>query len=64
MTKPKKLLEQVHDQIKLRHYSRRTEDSYIHWIKDYIYFFQKKHPAEMGKKEINDFLSYLGCVIE
>lgn len=59
MTKPKKLLEQVHDQIKLRHYSRRTEDSYIHWIKDYIYFFQKKHPAEMGKKEINDFLSYL-----
>lgn len=57
--KPKKLLEQAHDQIQLRHYSHRTEDSYIHWIKEYIYYFNKKHPIEMGKNEINEFLSYL-----
>ena len=56
---PKKLLEQVHDQIQLRHYSHRTEESYIHWIKEYIYYFDKKHPVEMGKNEINGFLSYL-----
>ena len=42
---PKKLLELVHDQIQLRHYSHRTEESYIHWIKEYIYYFNKKHPA-------------------
>ena len=41
MTKPKKLLEQVKDQIKLCNYSHRTEESYILWIKKYIYFFQK-----------------------
>jgi len=56
---PKKLLEQVHDQIQLRHYSHRTEKFYIHWIKEYIYYFDKKHPVEMGKNEINGFLSYL-----
>ncbi|MBE9509800.1 MAG: hypothetical protein IMY71_02895 [Bacteroidetes bacterium] len=42
MTKSIKLLEQVHDQIKLRHYSRRTEDSYIHRIKDYMFHFYPK----------------------
>lgn len=59
MTKQKKLLEQFHDQILLRHYSRRTENSYVHWIKEYIYYFNKKHPAEMGKNEVTEFLSYL-----
>lgn len=58
---PKKLLELVHDQIQLRHYSYRTEESYIHWIKEYIYYFNKKHPAGMGKNEINGFLSYLAA---
>jgi hypothetical protein len=37
----KELLELVHDQIQLRHYSHRTEESYIHWIKEYIYYFSK-----------------------
>jgi ATP-dependent helicase YprA (DUF1998 family) len=51
----KKLLELVHNQIQLRHYSHRTEESYIHWIKEYIYYFNKQHPAGMGKNEINGF---------
>ena len=59
MTKPKKLLEQGHGQMLLGHYSRRTEDSYVHWIKEYIYYFTKKHPAEMGKTEVTEFLSFL-----
>ena len=54
-----KLLDQVREQIKLRHYSHRTEKTYILWIKKYIYYHQKRHPAEMGSDEINQFLSHL-----
>ena len=60
MSNPK-LLEQVNEQIRLRHYSHRTEKTYILWIKKYIYYHQKRHPAEMGSNEINNFLSYLAC---
>jgi len=58
MTKPK-LLDRVREQIRLRHYSIRTEKTYIYWIKQYIYYHQKRHPAEMGSDEINKFLSHL-----
>lgn len=37
----KKLLELIHDQIQLLHYSHQTEESYIHWIKEYIYYLNK-----------------------
>jgi integron integrase len=57
-TKPK-LLDQVRITIRTRHYSIRTEKSYIHWIKRFIYFHDKRHPAEMGEPEITAFLSYL-----
>jgi hypothetical protein len=49
---PKKLLEQVNDIIRLKHYSYQTEKSYINWIKYYIIFHGKRHPREMGGKEI------------
>ena len=58
MSKPK-LLEQVNEQIRLRHYGHRTEKTYILWIKKYIYYHQKRHSAEMSSSEINNFLSYL-----
>jgi len=45
---PKKLLDQVRDLIRLKHYSIRTEQSYIPWIKRYIYFHKKRHPKDMG----------------
>ena len=56
---PKKLLEQVKDQIRLKHYSYRTEDTYIQWIRRYILFHNKRHPKEMGVPDIEAFLSHL-----
>jgi len=57
--KPKKLLEQVRDLIRLKHYSYRTEKTYIYWIRRYILFHQKRHPKEMGPQEIETFLTHL-----
>ena len=56
---PKKLLEQVSDIIRLKHYSYKTEKSYLNWIKRYIIFHNKRHPREMGGREIEEFLTYL-----
>ena len=55
----KKLLDIVREQIRVRHYSMKTERTYIGWIKRYIFFHQKKHPIDMGKAEIEAFLTYL-----
>jgi integron integrase len=57
--KPKKLLEQVREVMRLRHYAYRTEETYIQWIKRYILFHHKRHPREMGRDEIEAFLTDL-----
>lgn len=54
-----KLLDQVRTEIRKRHYSRRTEQSYVHWIKRFILFHGKRHPRDMGAAEIEAFLSDL-----
>jgi len=54
-----KLMDQVRDAIRTRHYSIRTEQTYLHWIKRYILFHGKKHPADIGEAEITAFLTYL-----
>jgi len=54
-----KLLDQVRAAIRLRHYSLRTEEAYVQWIKRFIFFHGKRHPVEMGKQEITHFLSAL-----
>jgi len=54
-----KLLDQVREAIRARHYSFRTEEAYVGWIKRFILFHGKRHPAEMGEVEINAFLSHL-----
>jgi len=59
-----KLLDQVHQVIRRKHYSIRTEDAYVHWIRRYILFHSAKqgfarHPAQMGKSEIESFLTDL-----
>ena len=54
-----RLLDQVRAAIRRLHYSRRTEEAYIHWIKRYIYFHGKRHPAELGEAEATAFLSHL-----
>ena len=51
----KKLLDQVRDVIRLKHYSIRTEKSYVNWIRRYILCHNKRHPKEMGKCEISSF---------
>ncbi len=54
-----KLLDQVRDLIRLKHYSIRTEQAYLGWIKRFTLFHHKHHPKEMGKTEIEDFLTHL-----
>ena len=46
-----RLLDRVRAAVRLRHYSRRTEESYIAWIRRYILFHGKRHPADMGGPE-------------
>jgi integron integrase len=57
--KPPRLLEQVRDAIRRRHYSLRTEETYVHWIKRFIYFSGKRHPRELGPAEVTAFLNFL-----
>lgn len=54
-----KLLDQIRDRIRLKHYSRRTEDVYVDWAKSFILYHNKRHPQEMGKQEIEEFLTCL-----
>lgn len=54
-----RLLDQVREAIRARHYSRRTEESYVAWIRRFILFHGKRHPKEMGSEEIAAFLSAL-----
>jgi len=54
-----KLLEQVKNHLRSMHYSRRTEESYVNWIKRYIIFHNKTHPEKLGKDEIRTFLNHL-----
>jgi integrase len=57
-SKPR-LLDQVRDVIRSKHYSIRTEQAYIDWIKRYIYFHDKKHPEVMSETHISAFLTHL-----
>jgi integron integrase len=54
-----RLLDQVRDTIRRKHYSLRTEAAYIDWIKRYIFFHRKRHPSEMGAPEMEQFLNHL-----
>ena len=55
----KKLLDQLREAMRSRHYSRRTEQTYCHWVKRYIFFHNVRHPAEMAEPEMNQFLTHL-----
>lgn len=54
-----KLLDRVRTAIRMRHYSRRTEEAYTHWIRAYIVFHGKTHPAALGAAEVSAFVSWL-----
>lgn len=55
----RKLLDRLRDVLRLKHYSRGTEETYVLWVRQYILFHNKRHPAEIGVTEINQFLSHL-----
>ena len=59
MSKKKKLLDIVRDKVRFKHYSLSTEKTYVFWIKQYILFHKKKHPIDMQKQEIEEYLTYL-----
>jgi len=57
--KPRKLLDQVRDIMRLKHYAFSTERTYTSWIKRFIFFHDKKHPKDMGEPEVEAFLTWL-----
>jgi integron integrase len=56
---PPKLLDQVRDRLRVKHYSIRTETQYLQWIQRFILFHDKRHPREMGAVEVEAFLTHL-----
>ena len=56
---PKKLMDQVSDALRTKHYAYRTEKTYMDWIKRYILFHKKRHPKDMGANEIREFIGHL-----
>ncbi len=57
-----KLLDQVRERIRLKHYSIRTEQAYGDWVRRFVLFHGKRHPADMGAREIEAFLTHLAVV--
>jgi integron integrase len=55
----KKLLQHMQDALRIQHYSYRTEETYLNWVRRYILFHRKRHPLEMGAPEIQAFLIHL-----
>lgn len=56
-------LEEVRSAIRVRHYSIRTEEAYLGWIKRFVLFHGKRHPKDMGEVEVGAFLSHLAVAI-
>jgi integron integrase len=57
--RPPKLLDRLREALRSRHYSRRTEQAYCHWVRRFIFFHNVRHPADMAEAEINGFLTHL-----
>jgi hypothetical protein len=58
-SRPPKLLDRVRTRLSVLHYSVRTEEAYVGWIRRYILFHGKRHPADMGAAEVEAFLTSL-----
>ena len=54
-----KVLDQLRERIRLLHYSRRTEEAYVHWCRAFIRFHGIRHPLEMGRPDVEAFLGWL-----
>jgi hypothetical protein len=58
-TKPKKLLDQVRDTLRVKHYAYRTEEAYVDWIQRYILFHDQRHPQDLTEADVQAFLTHL-----
>ncbi len=58
-TRPPRLLDQLRQAIRLRHYSRRTEQAYTYWVRRFIVHHGKRHPRELGTDQVASFLAWL-----
>ena len=54
-----RLLDRVREAVRTRHYSIRTEEAYLRWVREYILFCGKRHPADLGAREVSAFISHL-----
>ncbi len=59
MVNKPRFLDLVRERIRVKHYSIRTEEAYVGWIKRFIFFHNKRHPKDMGKIEMEQFLTHL-----
>jgi integron integrase len=59
-----KLLDQLREALRTRHYARRTESTYCQWVKRFIFFHKVRHPKEMAESEINAFLTHLAVKLK
>jgi integron integrase len=57
--RPPRLLDQVHQLMRVRHYAHRTEECYVQWITRFILFHHKRHPRDLGGAEVEQFLTHL-----
>lgn len=58
---PPRLLDQLRHQVRYRHYSLRTEEAYVHWVRSFIHYHGLRHPAELSRPEVEAFLSWLAA---
>ncbi|HKP36021.1 MAG TPA: phage integrase N-terminal SAM-like domain-containing protein [Pyrinomonadaceae bacterium] len=58
-TNKPRLLEEVRTISRMRHFSIRTEQAYVNWIRRFVLFHKKRHPLDMGEAEIRAFISHL-----
>jgi len=58
-----KLMEQVCNKIRFMHYSMRTEEAYLYWVRRFILFHNKEHPRDMGSPDIERFLAIQATIV-
>jgi Phage integrase, N-terminal SAM-like domain len=61
---PKKILDQLRDVLRLKHYSYRIEQSYVDWVYRFIVFHNKRHPKDMGAAEVEAFLTHFAVELK
>ena len=64
MPKPVGLIERVREVVRYKHYSIRTEETYVQWVRRFVAFHGKRHPRDMGAVEVRSFLSHIASSLK